>query len=483
MKRFFKDAVGVTISKIVVSAISIVYTMLLARFRTLDDYGTYSELLLITNIVSTVFFLGLPYSVNYFLPRSDSTEEKRRFIDTYLSTVITVGMFAGFIIVLMIPAWELYFSNVNISVYWFFLLLFPLTKILNTGADNIFINFERVRLLIVYRLIHSVLQLAGVIIIELLGMSFRSYMIFYIVLEVVFSISVIIFIRSQVGMLRYHIDKGLLKKILVFSIPLGLSSAVGAVNVEMDKLVIGRFLSTDELAIYANASKEIPISIFSASFTTVLIPKLSKMIKDGKYKNAVKLWDKVTSFSFTIIIFFVFFFVCHAREIMTILYSDKYLSGYRVFIVYSIILVFQSAYFGIFLNVTGNTKYIFWGSLMSMLCNVILNVLCYFTFGLYGPAISTLLCTTILAVYQLVVTSKKINISIRNMFTLKEYLFPLACATGISIVYEIIKKTAGLDLLSVPQTIVSGVIWLVIYASMNYGRMKRNILRLQNEEG
>lgn len=51
MKRFFKDAVGVTISKVVVSAISIVYTMLLARFRTLEDYGTYSELLLIVNIV------------------------------------------------------------------------------------------------------------------------------------------------------------------------------------------------------------------------------------------------------------------------------------------------------------------------------------------------------------------------------------------------------------------------------------------------
>ena len=60
MKRFFKDAVGVTISKVVVSAISIVYTMLLARFRTLEDYGTYSELLLSVNIVSTVFFLGLP---------------------------------------------------------------------------------------------------------------------------------------------------------------------------------------------------------------------------------------------------------------------------------------------------------------------------------------------------------------------------------------------------------------------------------------
>ena len=482
MKRFFKDAVGVTISKVVVSAISIVYTMLLARFRTLEDYGTYSELLLIVNIVSTVFFLGLPYSVNYFLPRSDSSEEKQKFIDTYLSTVITVGIFAGFIIILMIPAWELYFSNANISAYWFFLLLFPLTKILNTGADNIFINFERVRLLIAYRLLHSVLQLAIVIIIELLGMSFRAYMFFYIVLEMVFSLFVVVFIRSQVGTIRYHIDKGFLKKILVFSIPLGLSSAVGAVNVEMDKLIIGRFLSTDELAIYANASREMPVSLLSASFTTVLIPKLSKMIKDGKYRSAVNLWDKVTCFSFTIIIFFVFFFACHARETMVLLYSDKYLSGYKVFIVYSNILVFQSAYFGIFLNVTGNTKYIFWGSLMSMLCNAVLNVICYFIFGFYGPAVSTLLCTTILAIYQLAVTSRKININIKNMFTLKEYLYPLACAVSISIVYEIIKKTAGIEILSVTQTIISGIIWFTVYASMNYGRMKRNILRLRNEE-
>lgn len=167
---------------------------------------------------------------------------------------------------------------------------------------------------------------------------------------------------------------------------------------------------------------------------------------------------------------------------MILLYSDKYLSGYKVFIVYSSILIFQSAYFGIFLNVTGNTKYIFWGSLMSMLCNAVLNVLCYFIFGFYGPAVSTLLCTTILAIYQLAVTSRKINIYIRNMFTLKEYLYPLACAASISIVYEIIKKTAGIEILSATQTIISGISWFTVYASMNYGRMKRNILRLRNEE-
>ena len=60
------DALKLTISKLITMAIALVNAMLLSRFRTLEEYGTYSQLLLIINLATTFFMLGLPNSINYF---------------------------------------------------------------------------------------------------------------------------------------------------------------------------------------------------------------------------------------------------------------------------------------------------------------------------------------------------------------------------------------------------------------------------------
>lgn len=78
-KSLLSDAMGLTLSKVIVSGISIITTMLLSRFRTLSDYGTYSQLLVISNIGINFFFLGMPNSINYFLPRAENNSQKRTF--------------------------------------------------------------------------------------------------------------------------------------------------------------------------------------------------------------------------------------------------------------------------------------------------------------------------------------------------------------------------------------------------------------------
>ena len=62
--------------------ISMATTTLLVRFRTLEEYGTYSQLLLVKNLITTIFIMGLPNSINYFLARAETEEEKRKYLST-----------------------------------------------------------------------------------------------------------------------------------------------------------------------------------------------------------------------------------------------------------------------------------------------------------------------------------------------------------------------------------------------------------------
>ena len=69
-KQIGNDAVKVTIAKIIAQALSMVVAMLMARFLTLEENGTYSQVILVINMVLSLFMLGLPNSMNYYMGRA-----------------------------------------------------------------------------------------------------------------------------------------------------------------------------------------------------------------------------------------------------------------------------------------------------------------------------------------------------------------------------------------------------------------------------
>ena len=66
------DAFLLTASKIIGNLLTLVSAMLLARIRTLEENGIYSELLLIINLATAIFMLGLPNSINFFLAKAET---------------------------------------------------------------------------------------------------------------------------------------------------------------------------------------------------------------------------------------------------------------------------------------------------------------------------------------------------------------------------------------------------------------------------
>lgn len=77
-----KNAVVLTASKIITTSISLASVMLLSRFRTLEEYGTYSQTLLVINLATALFMLGLPNSTNYFLALAGTLGISERVVFT-----------------------------------------------------------------------------------------------------------------------------------------------------------------------------------------------------------------------------------------------------------------------------------------------------------------------------------------------------------------------------------------------------------------
>lgn len=118
------DTIKLTGSKIMTMMIAMISSMLLSRFRTLTEYGTYSQLLMAVNLVCSIMMLGLPNSINFFLAKAQTEEERDQFLSVYYTLNTILSLLVGLALVLAIPLLEMIFKNQLISTFWYFLAFF-----------------------------------------------------------------------------------------------------------------------------------------------------------------------------------------------------------------------------------------------------------------------------------------------------------------------------------------------------------------------
>lgn len=459
------DAIKLTVSKVITLGISMITAMLLSRFRTLEEYGTYSQILLVINLFTSIFMLGLPNSINYFLARAETQEDRKNFLSVYytLSTILSVIM--GGALVCALPVIENYFDNPNIRGFLYFFAMYPWASVVSSSIENVLVVYKETRILMIYRVANSVTLLGSVLIVQWLGLGFSTYMVLYLAVYVVFALAVYVIVSYLSGGLRCLWDKNLIYKIFVFSIPIGLASVVGTLNIEVDKLLIGWLMDTEQLAIYTNASKELPVTIVASSITAVLLPKIVNMIKHNNKTGAVRLWGCATELSYIIICLIVAGVFTYAEDVLALLYSDKYMSGLSVFRVYTLVLLLRCTYFGMILNAYGMTKMIFFSSVISLILNAVLNPIFYFIFGMVGPAVATFLSMLIVILLQLKISAKYMDIKMRTIFPWGS----LAKISIINMIFSIcfwkLKVYSALDKYtnSIVESIVLGAVWAGIY--------------------
>ena len=106
-----KSTVIISLSKGLSLIMNMLCVMVLSRIRTLEEYGTYSQILMSVSLVSTLFLLGLPGSINYFLARAEEREEKRNFLNQYYTLNLLLSLLVGVVLFFGIPALEWYYNN------------------------------------------------------------------------------------------------------------------------------------------------------------------------------------------------------------------------------------------------------------------------------------------------------------------------------------------------------------------------------------
>jgi O-antigen/teichoic acid export membrane protein len=489
MERIKKNSLGMdalilTFAKVTTLLLTFISAMILSRYLSLEEYGTYSQILIVINLMTALLMLGLPNSINFFLSKAESVEQKRKFLSTYYSFSTILSLLVGLVLISAVPLITEYFNNEIIRSFIYFLAVYPWTKIIMSSIENVLVVYKRVSLLTYYRIINSISLLLIIIITQVLNLSFNMYMLLFIIVQTIFTFVVYILSKNVSGKLRISFDLSLIREILKFSIPLGIASVIGTLNIELDKLMIGNFFDTKQLAIYTNASRELPISIIATSLTAVLLPQLVRLLKSNDNYSVINLWSHASILSYIFMSLLAIGFFVFAEDIITLLYSEKFISGVNVFRVYCLVLLLKFTYFGMILNAKGQTRFILYSSIASMLINIVLNYLFYLYFGFIGPALATFISMLVIIVAQLVVTSRTLQFSFFYILPWKKLFSITLLNIGLGIIFGSIKKITDIDEVigSITESIILGAFWAAIYFLFTYKTMVNSWKNLKGDE-
>ena len=463
--RIGANALTLTAAKIITLLIGLVSSMLLSRFRTLEEYGTYSQILLVISLATSLFMLGLPNSTNYFLGRSESHEERRHFLSVYYTLNTCMCFLMGIALTIAIPLIETYFHNEHIRDFIYILAVLPWTKVIISSVSNVLVVYGKTKKLALFNASNAMVAVIAIVIVKLFNWSFQVYMLLYLLGESAMTLWVYFIVSKLEPPFRPMLDGRIIKSIFKFSIPIGLASLVGTLTLECDKLVIGKLMDTETLAIYTNAAKELPFTIIATSLTAVLLPQMARRMKENKTKEAIELWKITVELSYLFIAFAVTALIVYAPQIMTILYSEKYLPGVGVFRVYSAVLLLRITNFGMMLNASGRTKLILYSSVITLIVNVVLDYILYQIIGILGPAVATLISIFAAGFVQLIATSHLIGMPLTAVFPWKRIILH----SGINIawggsIYLLLKVfNVGVTGREIICCVLSGILVAALY--------------------
>ena len=471
------DALLLTAVKLMTMLLSLVTTRLLSQYLTTYDYGTYSQVLLISSTIASITILGMMDGMNFFFCSEKDTERREAYVATIYLMQLALGVIMGAAVMLPICA---YMDNPELKKLMLFAAILPTLQNLIYISQVLLISVGKAKVLALRNLVISVLKLAAIIIVVHFVKDIALILIVSVLLDA-FQLLIFYFILRRNGCpIRFtKADLRLILPILRYCVPMAVFVMLNTLNRDCDKYVIAAFTDTETLAVYTNASKALPIDIVMSSFITILLPVITRGISEKRNSETIEVYRLFLEISYISTAVLGGCILVSAPEFVSLLYSDKYLGGLSVFCIYILIDMVKFMSITLLLTAAGKTRILMFISLGAILSNIGLNILFYKLMGLIGPAIATLAVTFAAGILILYFSAKELDGRIRELFDLRFLIKFFAVLTAAVFLFGYIRiLLEKLEMNSYLILAVCSACCLTIAASLFLKRLMRNMKRI-----
>ena len=383
------------ISQIIVTICGFIWTILIARYLGVDDYGIMNFAISFSGILAITLDLGIStHIIRHIATDFDSSSK-------YLGNAIplkSIFSFFTFLLTLLILI-AMKCDELTIQIT----LLFTIERIFSSmiGLFNGSLQaVEEGK----YQAIGNTL-LNTILLIFILISIFGNFGLYGITLSYVSANFIVVIIqyfavKKRLSKPKFELDIEFCKKITLLSIPFALTSFFGLIFSSIDTVMLTSIISNHANGIYSAAYKLISVlTLFYGVYSAVVFPVMSRFFKNEKELLTVS-FEKSLKYLLMIIIPLSFATMIYSNDIIILFFGQEYSEASSVLS----ILMWTMTFFIInglstnLLNASHKEKTVTVTFMIAAICNFFLNLILIPKYSFDGAAITTILSDMIITV-------------------------------------------------------------------------------------
>lgn len=443
------DSMFLAFGKVLTMLFSIISAKMMSEGLSLTEYGTYSQANLVNTVGASLILLGLGDALSYYFngKQADIDDQlRKRIVNTVFFLEIVIGLILAAAAILGQDLLVAYFDNPAVRVLLPIAAFLPVLTNLIYFYQILYVGVGKAKLMSIYSLAMTVVR---IVTIYFAVYVLRNLLLIFVVLILQDLIQIGIYnftlVKKDVKINPLKISKKHIGPIFAYGLPMGIYAITNTFTRELGKLVVGKLAGTEDLAIYTNCSKLLPVDIIVTSFALVLIPYIIRYVTEKNREKSIDLFSNYLRVGYYSVWILGTMLLITPKTVISFLYDDKYLPGADIFVLYIFDSMLRFASMHQVLVASNKTKLLMLYSIGSLVLNFVLNIAFFYMFGLIGPAIAALVTAILYAWLVLHKSMKLIDAKWTDIFNLKEMGWLLLTLGGLWLVCHFLHK--GLTLL------------------------------------
>lgn len=456
----FRPALLLMSGRTLAFAATFLIPVALARIFSPALFGTYKQLFLVYSTVYLVAQAGMSTSLYYFLPQDAS--HAGRYVANSMLFLATAGLACFGAIILAAPRIARWLSNGELSGYLPWIGAYLFFMMLSSALEIVLVSrgqyFRASACYALSDLVRAAAFLAPVLLFRQLGWLLRGAVLVAF-LRALFTLWY--FRREFRG--GFFPDRALFNRQLAYTLPFAAAVLVEIVQASLPQYVVSNLFNPATFAIFAVGCLQIPLVEFAAAPTSdVMMVKMQEKLAEGRKPPVVAIWLDTTWKLALLFLPLVAFCLVGARQIITLLFTEKYLASVPIFMAWSTMTLLSTLQVDGVMRVFAQTRFLLALNIMRLVIIAGLLKWSLSEFGLLGPALAIVLATFVFKAAALIRMKRLFEIGAAQLLPWGQMAALSATSAGAALVAWGVKSR--LHAANVPLLFAMGLAFSITYA-------------------
>ena len=426
----------------------------------------------IISFIAMTSLLGLNYGILRYVSYYIGKKDKRRIKGTIFSALkisSTIGLFMLILTLIFSKYISINIFNKPelIGVIRVFAFMIPLLIFIEIFA-SIFLSFKKIQYnTIIKDFGDKFFKLLFVFLFILLGFGLTGLAYAYLLSSIItFSLLIYFLRKKEFGLFNNIKSVSNSKELLIYSLPLILTSLLTLLQKWADTFILGIYRSANEIGVYSIAfSTASLLAIIPTALMSLFTPVITSLYGQNNIRDIKKISNSILKWIFMINLPFTIILSIFSRELIKIVFGLEYINGYISLIILSLaylILSITHVYGGNLLMIK-KTKLLSLFILISTLTNILLNIILIPKYGINGAAIATLSSNVIFLILMIFSGKMILNLQPIKKSFIKILFAGTLSATLIFYLYKNLANNLFSLIISILLILIFYFVFLILF--------------------